>query len=72
MSAAPDIIARRVRLALELSELGEAMLRQRLRRKHPGATPAEIDAMVVTWRSQRPGAENGDGEGRPVPWPRPT
>jgi hypothetical protein len=67
-----DTAARRVRLALDLSELGEAMLRQRLRRKHPAATPDEIEASVIAWRSQRPGAERGDAEGRPVPWPRRT
>jgi hypothetical protein len=67
-----DTAARRLRLALDLSELGEAMLRQRLRRKHPGATPDEIEAHVIAWRSRRPGAEQGDAVGRPVPWPRRT
>ncbi|HEX3343597.1 MAG TPA: hypothetical protein VHS09_03450 [Polyangiaceae bacterium] len=70
MSAAPDIVARRMRLALELAEMGEAMLRQRLRRKHPDASTEAIDAMVAAWRGRRPGAELGDGQGRPVPWPR--
>jgi hypothetical protein len=65
-----DRMARRMRLALELSELGEAMLRQRLRRKHPNASDEQIDALVAHWRHTRPGAEQGDAVGRPVPWPR--
>lgn len=67
-----DIAARRLSLALELAELGERMLRQRLRRTRPDATPEQIDDMVIAWRSRRPGAEDGDAEGRPVPWPRRT
>jgi hypothetical protein len=70
--AQSDMVARRMRLALDLAELGEAMLRQRLRRKHPSATPDEIESKVIAWRSQRPGAEHGDAEGRPAPWPRRT
>jgi hypothetical protein len=54
----------RFRVAMELYELAEAMLRQRLRRKHPDATEDEIDALVVAWRSRRPGAEDGDAPGR--------
>jgi hypothetical protein len=70
MSEASGDAARRMRLALDLAELGEAMLRTRLARKHPGATAEEVEAMVVAWRSRRPGAERGDGEGRSVAWPR--
>jgi hypothetical protein len=58
-------------LALDLFDLAERMLRQKLRRKHPEATSVEIDAMVTRWLEHRPGAEHGDGEGVPVPWPRP-
>jgi hypothetical protein len=36
--------AQRMRLALDLAETGEAMLRQRLRRKHPACSAAEIEA----------------------------
>jgi hypothetical protein len=59
-----------MRLALDLAEVAEAMLRQRLARKHPGATSGELDAMVFACRTRRPGAELGDADGRPVPWPR--
>jgi hypothetical protein len=61
-----------MRLALELAELGEAMLRQRLRRDRPELTEREIDVLVESWRQRRPGAEHGDAQGRPVPWPRRT
>ena len=62
--------AERFRMALALYELGERMLRQKLRRQRPDASEAEIDALIADWLHRRPGAELGDGEGRPVPWPR--
>ena len=65
-----ELIAERFKTTLELFELGEAMLRQKLRRKHPSAGEAEIQALVQEWRERRPGAEHGDGVGRPVAWPR--
>lgn len=65
-----ELIAERFRTTLELFELGEAMLRQKLRRKHPLASEAEIEAQIREWLERRPGAEHGDGVGRPVAWPR--
>ena len=62
-------IAERFQLALALDDFSERMLRLRLRRKHPEAPAAEIDAMIGLWRVQRPGAEHGDGEGTPIAWP---
>jgi Rv0078B-related antitoxin len=59
-----------MRIALDLFELGEKMLRQSLRRKHPDASEAEIEAAVAEWRLRRPGAELGDAPGRLRPWPR--
>ena len=61
---------RRFRLALDLYEAGEAMMRRQLERRHPGAPPEEIERMLVEWLRERPGAPNGDSAGRPVPWPR--
>jgi predicted amidohydrolase len=46
------------------------MMRQRLRREHPHAAEAEIEARIVAWLRERPGAEHGDAAGRPVSWPR--
>jgi len=70
--ASPNAFPARERfgLALDLFDLAERMLRQKLRRKHPEATGADIDVMVGRWLEHRPGAEHGDGEGTPVPWPR--
>ena len=66
---APNLPARRMRIALDLFELDEAMLRQRLRRTRPRASDAEIEDAVVAWRMDRPGAEHGDAPGKPRPWP---
>lgn len=62
-------MAERFRTALHLYELAEAMLRQKLRRTHPHASPDEIDALVARWQEHRPGAEHGDCVGRLRPWP---
>jgi Rv0078B-related antitoxin len=62
--------ARRLRLAFDLYQTGEDMMRQRLRREHPDLSAAEIEALVMEWLLERPGAEFGDACGKPVPWPR--
>ena len=67
MSHAP---ARRLLTALELHDLGVAMMDQRLRREDPGASDEQIRARLRDWLHTRPGAELGDGVGRVVPWPR--
>jgi hypothetical protein len=63
---------RRFRTTLALCEMAEAMLRQKLRRTRRDVSAGEIEELVQRWREHRPGAENGDGAGRPVPWPRRT
>jgi hypothetical protein len=55
--------AARLRAALEMYEVGESMLRCRLRRERPDADEAEITAEVVAWLQHRPGAEFGDFPG---------
>jgi hypothetical protein len=65
-----ELIAARFKTTLALFEMGEAMLRQKLKRKHPGANEAEIEARIREWLERRPGAEHGDGVGRSVAWPR--
>jgi hypothetical protein len=57
-------------IALELFEVAEQMLRQRLRRENPSGSDEELETQVQAWRTARPGAEDGDSPGRPVPWPR--
>jgi hypothetical protein len=63
-------VEERFELALELCELAESMLREKLRRANPAISVAELEAKVDAWFMQRPGAELGDGEGHQVPWPR--
>lgn len=61
----PESLAEKLRIALALHEAGVAMMRENLRRRHPEATREQIDAMLAAWLSARPGAEHGDGVGRP-------
>lgn len=65
-----EIASAKLRTAFDLFTSGERMMRQNLRRKHPEASAAEIEEMLWTWLTERPGAEFGDGVGRPVTWPR--
>lgn len=58
-----DSPAARLRLALDLYEVGEAMVRQRVRRDHPGIDEAGVNARVRAWLRHRPGAEFGDHPG---------
>ncbi len=60
----PDVLAR-MELAFDLYEMAEQMMRQNLRRRNPGATDQEIEEGIREWLRRRPGAEHGDGVGRP-------
>ena len=66
----PDSPAARLRLALELAAVADAMRAQRFRRENPGLDEEAIEALMEAWRGIRPGAEAGDAPGRRVPWPR--
>jgi hypothetical protein len=57
--------AERLRLALDMHELGVDMQRTRLRRTHPEASEEQIEAEVRAWLRRRPGAEHGDFPGPP-------
>lgn len=61
----------RLRSALEMWDDGVCMMRERLRRLHPSASSTEIQAALDRWLATRPGAEDGDGDGVVVAWPRP-
>ncbi|MBI3181694.1 MAG: hypothetical protein HYZ28_06090 [Myxococcales bacterium] len=63
--------AERLQQALELYALGEALLRQRIRREKPGVRDEDVEAEVSRWRQTRPGAERGDAAGRSIRWPPP-
>jgi hypothetical protein len=67
----PDVLAARLRTALDLSAMGTSIRRAQLRREHPEATDDEIEALLVAWLETRPGAEHGDAWGRPISWPPP-
>jgi len=69
MSPEAQAAAQRLRLALDLFESGEAVMRQNLRRKFPEATEAEIEERLTNWLRHRPGAEQGDSSGKPIAWP---
>jgi hypothetical protein len=62
--------AERLRVALELVDVAERMLRQRLRRESHGISEEAVEARVRAWYESRPGAEFGDGEGNSAAWPR--
>ncbi len=62
----PDV-TQRMRATFDLFQTGQIMMRQNLRRRYPDLDDEEIDRRLEVWRRQRPGAENGDGVGRPVP-----
>ncbi|MFW6012489.1 MAG: hypothetical protein ACOC92_02135 [bacterium] len=57
--------AKRLELAFDLYEAAEAIMRQNLRRRNPEATDEEIEEGIRAWLRRRPGAEHGDGVGRP-------
>jgi hypothetical protein len=69
MEKSPTLIER-FRTTLALFDFGHQMMRQNLRRKFPEASESEIETRLRAWVSDRPGAELGDGVGRPVDWPR--
>lgn len=64
-TAVPDRTpAEALRAAFDLYEFGENVMRQNLRREHPGADEAEIELLIREWLLKRPGAEEGDASGR--------
>lgn len=63
----PDVLER-MRIAFDLYQVAEDMMRLNLRRRNPDATEAEIEQGIRDWLAKRPGAEHGDGVG----YPRPT
>jgi hypothetical protein len=61
-----EATARNLEDALELADLAERMMRMRIRREHPELDADEVEARVLAWLHERPGAEDGDAEGRRV------
>lgn len=69
-SGLPGGARERLRTALRLHDDGVALMRQNLRRRRPDASEEQIERELLAWLATRPGAEHGDGVGRPVRWPR--
>ena len=65
-----DAVAERLRTALELAELAEQMLREKLRRDDRSLSLDDEEALVRAWYERRAGAEAGDADGTPGAWPR--
>lgn len=60
----PDVPnSENLRIALDLLDDAEELLRQRLRRTTQ-LSDGEIEARVLAWLHERPGAEHGDAPGR--------
>ena len=59
-------LAEKLRVTLDLADAGMALQRQNLRRRHPGASEAEIDRLFEEWLCDRP----PDSPGRRIDWPR--
>lgn len=55
----------RLRLALEMSEVGMQMMRTRLRRENPQRGDDEIQSAMESWLRNRPDAPFGDFPGGP-------
>lgn len=64
-------MAARFQATMDLFEAAEVMVRQNALRRNPSASEEELEAAVCEWLHDRPGAEFGDADGRPVAWPRP-
>jgi hypothetical protein len=62
--------AQKLAMSLEMFSYGCAVMRENLRRKNPQADDATIESLLQAWLRTRPGAELGDGVGRPASWPR--
>jgi hypothetical protein len=59
-------VAEAFRATLDLFETGVDLMRQNLRRRHPGSSDEDIERLLRAWLLERPGAELGDCPGRPV------
>jgi Rv0078B-related antitoxin len=60
----PEVL-KRMTLAFDLYEAAEEIMRQNLRRRNPKTSEREIEEGIREWLRRRPGAEYGDGVGRP-------
>jgi hypothetical protein len=59
----------KLRLALDMFATGCDLVRERLRREHPGAAAETIEDLLQQWLRHRP-PEEDEAIGRRVSWPR--
>jgi hypothetical protein len=69
MPSTRSTLADAFRTTLDLFEAGLDLMRQNLRRTHPGTTEEEVERLLGQWLRERPGAESGDCTGRRVDLP---
>jgi hypothetical protein len=60
----------RLLAAFDLFEFGVEMMAATLRRRHPEASAEQIERLLDAWLQERPGAEDGDAPGVPIPLDR--
>lgn len=60
-----DAPAKRLRVALELAEIGVEMMRCRLARERPDLDEEQLQIALEHWMQERPGAPFGDYPGPP-------
>jgi hypothetical protein len=56
----------RLRVAFDLYEAAETIMRENLRRRNREASAEEIERLLDEWLESRPGAPFGDADGVPV------
>lgn len=66
----PEDLAAKLRSTCALADAARALKRAQLRLDHPAMGDDWVEAQLVSWIQSRPGAEHGDGVGRPARWPR--
>jgi hypothetical protein len=69
MASSPSSVADALKTTLDMFGMGLDVMRQNLRRRHPGATDEEVERLLGEWLVERPGAESGDCPGRRVDLP---
>jgi Rv0078B-related antitoxin len=66
MEGDDETTSERLIQTFEMFEFGVEMMAANLRRRHPDASPEQIELLLEEWLLVRPGAEAGDSDGVPV------
>ncbi|MGH8904935.1 MAG: hypothetical protein ACRD0K_00055 [Egibacteraceae bacterium] len=49
------VLAQRLRVALDLADVGVSLMRQNLRRRYPDASPERVEQLLRDWINRREG-----------------